>query len=285
MWNSRSKTIVLLAVLLASVAAIVAAVMVLFVVDDSNRRSSYALNELRGTMAPTVSVAPSAVPSSPPSISLQPSAMPSAFPSMTASMAPTSLPSLAPTSAPSATPSVEPTPQPTIVPPIPSDFDFVLKMHWQRSYFWQETHREFKWCAECTKCSRLTDTDDGDDFCRDKDRNDPKCKDKDQFWIQNCGGARRGNAVFNVLQYANFDMLRIKSTNLCMTRVNERYVRLERCSARNKHQKWEKIRLDKPFDLRDIDPSNHRCLTQAVSIYFQAIGSITTGCSIDLLTH
>jgi len=136
--------------------------------------------------------------------------------------------------------------------------------HWEREYFWQEVYTPFEWCAECTKCNELTDSDEGKG-CRDKDRNKPDCKKHDQLWVQNCndyhGG--KGSAVFNVLQFPEFDMIREKSSRQCLTRVNGRYVRLDDCNENNKDQKWEKIRLDQPFDLRNIDKSDHRCLTQA----------------------
>lgn len=64
-------------------------------------------------------------------------------------------------------------------------------------------------------------------------------------------------------QYDNFDMIKEESSKACLTRVNGRYLRLEDCNSNNKHQKWEKIRLDRPFVLRNIDRADHRCVTQA----------------------
>jgi hypothetical protein len=135
-------------------------------------------------------------------------------------------------------------------------------MHWEADYFWQDTFQEFQWCIECTKCLNLTDTEDGPSLCTDDDPNDPTCFENDQIWIRNCGGPKRGNAVFNVDSYPTYDVLRIKATDLCLTRTTDRYVRLERCIATLDSQKWKKVTLDAPFDLRGIGAKDYRCLTQ-----------------------
>jgi hypothetical protein len=155
----------------------------------------------------------------------------------------------------------------------PTGINFVLKQHWERAYFWQETYDEFKWCAECTKCPFISDSDRGDKICADPDKNDPKCSENDQLWVQGCGQGK-GNAVFNVDQYDTHDVIRVASTDLCLTRAQNRFVYLAKCTPNNINQIWEKISFDAPFDLRGLDlPSKNLCMTnrhhpKAAEIYY-----------------
>lgn len=252
--NQLKCTVLALAM---TVIATIATIVVVLVVRNQNKQSAKHNTTKEGvgpTMAPSSSAAPSLRASDAPSISLRPSSSPSSNPSTMPSVLPTEAPSITPSRYPSTKPSFFPTFQPT-------SFNFVLKMHWERQYFWQETYAEFHWCAECTKCRSLTVSDKADSVCEDSNTEDPTCSEFDQLWVQDCED-RKGSAIFNVDRYSTFDMLRIKSTNLCLTRTVERFVNLQKCSVHNRNQKWQRISLDAPFDLRGVDvPSNNMCMT------------------------
>jgi hypothetical protein len=253
--NQLKSTV--LALTLTVIVTIATIVVVLVVRNQNNKQSSKRdtnKESVRPTKAPSKSAAPSLRPAASPSTSLRPSSAPSMLPSTAptelASTAPSMLPSLYPSTMPSNTPTLQPT-----------GFNFVLKMHWERQYFWQETYAEFKWCATCTKCRSLTVSDKADSICVDTDPEDPACGEFDQLWVQDCENTK-GSAIFNVERYTTFDMLRIKSTNLCLTRSVDRFVNLQKCNIHNREQRWQKISMDAPFDLRGVEqPTNNMCMT------------------------
>jgi hypothetical protein len=108
--------------------------------------------------------------------------------------------------------------------------------------------------------------------CSDDNGSDKSCRNGDQLWIKDCNGWDRGkgNAEFNLLQDKEFDMLRVDSTDLCMTRATSRAVNIGTCDVSDKKQWWRKISIDQPFALRppgenDRSDNQGSCLSQHVS--------------------
>jgi hypothetical protein len=152
---------------------------------------------------------------------------------------------------------------------------FRIKMHWERSYFWQEEDAERRWCLECTTCAKLTKSGSGQG-CQDENNNDgTDCKDFDQLWIQNCNGWEnsRGNTDFEIVRGSGADQIKIRNKNLCMERATNIFVHLRPCDANEVKQLWVGFRTDRPFDLRPLQqnlrPSQYnkpaavqRCISQ-----------------------
>jgi hypothetical protein len=241
------------------------------------------------TGRPTTSTSPTMMPSDIPSDfpTLQPSVAPSDIPSFRPSVAPSERPSLRPSVAPSDIPSSIPSSSPTDLPttsptdfptrpPISSRLTFRIKMHWERSYYWQEEWDERQYCLECATCSQLTSSGQGEG-CDDRDDNDgTDCQNQDQLWIQDCNGfrgSRKGNAEFEIIRGRKGDQIKIHNKDLCWERATKLYINLVRCDADETRQLWLGFDPDKPFDLRPLQqnfrPQNYgdpvekeRCVSQ-----------------------
>lgn len=223
------------------------------------------------TMSSMPTATPSGRPSQIPSISQIPSLIPSEAPST----------SKEPSNNPSETPSHEPS---TSMMPsystISPDYAFKVRLQWQQSYFWQEEKVERWWCLECVSCqsyggvrktTNFSSRDvartvslinllsfcflQGDGWehgCRSHGTgNEGACRPGDSIWIRDCRGDR-GNR-FNVLENRQSGfMLRIASTDLCVTRERRRWLKLDQCDRNRMDQQfvpWENY--DK-FELRPL---------------------------------
>jgi len=141
-------------------------------------------------------------------------------------------------------------------------------MYWEPYYFWQDEPFERRWCLECMTCEQLTNSDEGAG-CYERDYGSATCYPDDQLWIQSCNGVERpsGNAIFNVITTETGDSIKVKGTNLCLTRVKPRFINLQTCSDNNPRQLWaQTLSMDQPFDLRPADATEFGdepfCVTQ-----------------------
>ncbi|CAJ1947357.1 unnamed protein product [Cylindrotheca closterium] len=236
------------------------------------------------SIAPTISMMPSdlpsIVPSSNPTLSAEPTILPSEKPSN--SMAPSANPSLSqfPSFVPSIEPStsMEPTALPSMVPSIePSvsqnptwtryrrDWDFKVRLQWQKSYFWQEENTERFWCLECTKCDEYGRGDGWEHGCRSYGSGDNRnCRAGDSLWIRDCRS--RGNR-FNVLQIDQKSyMLRLDNTNLCIERRNK-HLMFRDCNENDIDQQfvpwydWNKFEL-RPLAMEGWGEREADCVSQ-----------------------
>jgi hypothetical protein len=268
-WMLSAAAVV--ALVLATVAVLVGTGVVSGKSDSSDDKSlSQAQQQQAGdngngtpSLAPTT-LSPSETPSGRPS--LRPSETPSGIPSLQPSEGPSAIPSSVPSAAPSSSPSR---------PVVPESLNFRLKMHWERSYFWQEEFDERQYCWECATCTELTTSPQGEG-CWDYQKDiGSDCQKDDQLWIKYCNGwdGGRGNAQFNLIRGPVADQIKIRGNNLCLERASNKHINLKRCDSDEVRQLWVGFELDKPFDLRPFEqnwrPQNYgeppevtRCISQ-----------------------
>lgn len=91
---------------------------------------------------------------------------------------------------------------------------FRLKMYWEPSYFWQETHRETFWCLQC----------------RNK-----VCKSGHNLQIRECGGV---NTRFEFVGSGTIQV-KLASTSLCLTMVSREELQLQNCDSNYNNQKFD----------------------------------------------
>jgi hypothetical protein len=228
---------------------------------------------LRPTKAPFKSpLATTGSPIATPGPSLRPTKTPSESPTSQPTPDPTFLPSANPSISPSISATVSPTISPTASPTrlvMPEGYNFRLKMHWQREFFWQEEDEERRWCLECTRCTELTGSGEPLDVCRDPNNNDgTDCELDDQLWIQNCNGwnGSSGNTQFEIVRHSHADQIKILNKDLCVERVGNRFLNLQRCNEFEEKQGF--VGFDpahQPFDIRPVvggDDGKTRCWSQ-----------------------
>jgi len=192
---------------------------------------------------PSISQIPSWVPSNPPSTSMEPSNNPSQLPSYepSASMMPS---------------------YSTISP----DYAFKVRLQWQRSYFWQEEKVERFWCLECVRCTSYGGGDGNEHGCRSYSTGDEGvCQRGDSIWIRDCRS--RGNR-FNVLENRDSGfMLRVATTDLCVTRERRRWLKVDYCDRSDTNQQfvpwdnYDKFEL-RPLAYKDWGEREADCISQ-----------------------
>jgi len=113
---------------------------------------------------------------------------------------------------------------------------FKMRMYWQRGYYWQESSSERFWCMKCSRgdCGR------GSRIKIDKCSN----SDSRQQWFFSSGRIR---SRMNKSQ--------------CIERIEGgRYLALSTCDN-SRHQKWDQLVKDKPFQLR-LPGKDEKCMSQ-----------------------
>ncbi|CAJ1947359.1 unnamed protein product [Cylindrotheca closterium] len=294
------KTILCTIVALVLLSAVI---IPIYMSNDANRKTTAALaveDTLRPTANPTTpSPTTTMRPSNVPTVSQMPSETPSEAPSVTPTMSsrPTISPSLRPTASnfpsqipsisqiPSLSPSKEPSTskEPSHVPSeLPSlepsvslmpsystispDYSFKIRLQWQESYFWQEEKVERWWCLECVRCTSYGGGDGNQHGCKSYGTGDEgACQRGDSIWIRDC---RERSNRFNVLENRDSgNMLRIATTDLCVTRQRRRWLMVDYCDRTDMKQQfvpWEdydKFEL-RPLEQRDLGEREADCISQ-----------------------
>jgi hypothetical protein len=145
--------------------------------------------------------------------------------------------------------------------PLDPDFDFNLKIYWEKGFMWQEDPNEKKWCIECCSCRTLNFRDGGTGNCTAVDR----CRAGNQLWVKNCDS---GAANFVIVYVDSYIMLQVKNRDVCMQRVQQRYLVLEECDPSDPKQLWlNTVSTASRFSItpafpRDDDGGIPYCLTQ-----------------------
>lgn len=117
-----------------------------------------------------------------------------------------------------------------------------------------------QWCLECTKCSPLTTSGNGEGCSRKTG-----CDLGDQLWLQKCR-KNGNNALFEIMDRdkKKGDLFQVVNTNLCVERKNARHVALERCNRNESRQRWLNFRpRETPFLWTPLEYGvTPRCITQ-----------------------
>ena len=167
---------------------------------------------------------------------------------------------------PVARPVAAPTPQRQGSGMFDPNYRFQLRLYWESSYFWQETHRETWWCMQCTQCNKYSLGDGPPAGCRSVGDSGSSCREGHNIWIRKCQDHR--NHEFNIIQNSGSgDQVRVDGTNLCLSTVNNRYLELRNCDRSNSRQLWKPIdnikRFElRPFHQRDWGLNDAKCLSQ-----------------------
>jgi len=150
-------------------------------------------------------------------------------------------------------PSVVPTNSPTR-PPLPEDLSFRLRLHSEKDYCWQEECRTREYCAECVRCSPITNSGNPEGCSASS------CKSGVQLWIQRCDSR---STKFEILRNNNGDLMKVRGRNLCMERRGDLFIILRPCDE-TKHRQWFKgfENQETPFTLRNVGDQFHRCMSQ-----------------------
>jgi len=222
-------------------------------IQPSLRPSSLPTVTTSPSHQPTTSLSPSALPSVNPSMSFVPStsAQPSTEPSADPSANPSSLPSASPTlsSAPTFNPTRRPTNRPTPKPtnrptnkPISLPSSFRLRLHWEQGDFWQDEPWEKWYCMACADCnSNIFDENcDVVNYCRDGM----------MLALAECRPNQRTDAAkFSLLPGRNLfaddlegDQIQVSNSNLCLSLVSARMLKLETCNASKIEQRFTGFR-------------------------------------------
>ena len=144
---------------------------------------------------------------------------------------------------------------------------FMLRLYWQSSYFWQETHAETWWCLECTKCDEFSLGDGPNHGCINVGYDGGSCREGHTIWIRKCKDTRR-KYEWNVIKNpGSGDQIRAAGSNLCLSTVNNRYVEMRQCDSGSSRQLFMPIDDIKKFELRPYHQrtwsrSNAKCLSQ-----------------------
>ena len=193
------------------------------------------------------SVSPSMSPSQTPTESTSPSAQPSGEPSLHPSVYPSALPSspptisTAPTFNPTKRPTNKPTPRPTPRPtnkPISLPSSFRLRLHWERGDLWQDDPREMWFCMACALC----DVNEFDENCDVVNY----CRDGMMLALTECRPNKWTSAAkFSLLpghnglfDYLEGDQIQVANSNLCLSLVGSRVIKLETCNASKIEQRF-----------------------------------------------
>lgn len=82
------------------------------------------------------------------------------------------------------------------------------------------------------------------------------------MWLQSCG-SDKGNARFQLIQHASGgDQIKTREYDLCMTRVESKYIQLLDCDEDEDRQRWYGFQpYGEPFELLPAEKL-YRCLTQ-----------------------
>ena len=111
---------------------------------------------------------------------------------------------------------------------------FRLGMHWEKGYFWQESRREKRYCAQCKR----------------------SCRNGDSLWTRDCN---RSSSRQYFVMVAN--TLRPKNNQrVCATRTDDRKIKLFKCVGSTR-QEWNGIDFGGKFELT-AGQSNEKCLGQ-----------------------
>lgn len=114
------------------------------------------------------------------------------------------------------------------------DSPFRLKMYWEKGYFWQESRREKRYCAQCKR----------------------SCNHGDQVWIRTCDGRSSRQYFVSVGKTLRPN----RNRGVCLTRTAERQIRLYKCVPGLPQQEWYGITFDDKFEL--VGNSVKKCFTQ-----------------------
>jgi hypothetical protein len=178
---------------------------------------------------------------------------------------------IAPTAptAPTATPTKEPTDAPSQAPswgPRVSQ-DFQLRLHWESSYFWQETFEETWWCMECASCDGYTIGDGWEADCETPGPGPGSCREGQSVWIRECKDKRRFYSFVIISNYNSGDQIKVHDTNLCLSTVRNKYLELRNCDNKLSNQLFApiydigKFEL-RPYDQRLLSLKQAKCLSQ-----------------------
>ena len=112
---------------------------------------------------------------------------------------------------------------------------FRLGMHWENGYFWQESRREKRYCAQCIR----------------------NCRHGDSIWTKDCNRKSYRQyfvKVENTIRPAS-------NKRVCITRTEDRKIRLQKCTG-SERQEWEGIDFSNKFELIAGSSSKRKCLSQ-----------------------
>ncbi|CAJ1933102.1 unnamed protein product [Cylindrotheca closterium] len=144
---------------------------------------------------------------------------------------------------------------------------FMLRLYWQSSYFWQETHAETWWCLECTKCDEFSLGDGPNHGCVVPGNNGGSCREGYTVWIRKCKDTRR-HFKWDILKNSGSgDQVRARDSNLCLSTVSNRYVEMKQCDSGSSRQLFMPITDINKFELRPYHQrtwprSSSKCLSQ-----------------------
>mmetsp|Transcript_16128 Transcript_16128/g.39485 ORF Transcript_16128/g.39485 Transcript_16128/m.39485 type:complete len:364 (+) Transcript_16128:157-1248(+) len=159
-----------------------------------------------------------------------------------------------------------PTNKPTM-PPQSNSGSFMLRLYWQSSYYWQETHSETWWCLECTKCNEFSLGDGPNHGCVVPGNNGGSCQEGHTIWIRKCKDTRR-NFKWQILKNSGSgDQVRAAGSNLCLSTVGNKYVEMRRCDSSSQKQLFKPIsdinRFEiRPYYQRNWSMNDAKCLSQ-----------------------
>lgn len=159
-----------------------------------------------------------------------------------------------------------PTDKPTM-PPQSNSGSFMLRLYWQSSYYWQETHSETWWCLECTKCDEFSLGDGPKHGCSVPGDNGSSCREGHTIWIRKCKDTRR-NFKWQILKNSGSgDQIRASGSNLCLSTRSNKYIEMKQCNSNSQNQLFKSISNLNRFELRPYYQRNWsmndaKCLSQ-----------------------
>lgn len=130
---------------------------------------------------------------------------------------------------------------------------FRLKLHWQDDYEWQNSDSEMRYCMTCTRCDRFNFANNGATSSPFNCRTGT-CAAGDQLWTRRCDEGY--GDVFEVLDEGHADGVLVRAVtgnnNVCLTRVQTRYLALEPCDGSRERQKFQFFTTGQPFELKPM---------------------------------
>ena len=144
-------------------------------------------------------------------------------------------------------------------------YKFRIRLFFDPLYFWQETNSETWHCMECTRCDNYTLGDGHEGNCTIPGPNTTSCMEDDNIWIMKCKRSR-SDFQFNILKHpGSGDQIRVDSTNLCFSTLNNTYLELKGCNHTDPKQLWMPIVNLSKFELRPYWQS-HRLLNESLCL-------------------
>lgn len=105
--------------------------------------------------------------------------------------------------------------------------DFRLKLYWNETYFWQESHEEIEWCMACPSSPNGNDEDTSH-----------HCQPGDALFLQYCSST-------NSVVYFDFVplpeesvLIQVVNSTLCLEREGSSEITVAHCNTNNPLQQW-----------------------------------------------